>query len=295
MNTTTALYIFDKRQHFPYVRAMDIEPWLWRQWFKPYVSDITLHYFSSIFAVEYDANLPDCEFHPEKLIAFHCNTYEQAQRIKDVAFPEEENDGSTPAIHGPLRSQPWQLRDRYTRPFSIRAAHIIQSLFRVLFIALFYPQDGINGLRMPEELPEVKVQLILTGTTEGLSAPISFEELYGYHDQPGRAAVRFIMRLEQREVAASGGIFQPDVAKLRGWNWHRREANKLGWIEERDGNLDELTPRSCEWVNRNIFKKWVGKGAVTTMMHALNMHSKLNPFRGTEENWWWDRKLLPEK
>ncbi|KAI3342763.1 hypothetical protein F4824DRAFT_119030 [Ustulina deusta] len=44
-----------------------------------------------------------------------------------------------------------------------------------------------------------------------------------------------------------------------------------GWMEERDGNLGDLTPRSYEWVNRNIFKKWVGKGAVETMRHALGM------------------------
>ncbi|KAI3326405.1 hypothetical protein HD806DRAFT_405982 [Xylariaceae sp. AK1471] len=288
---------------------MDIEPWLWRQWLKPYVSDITLHYFSSIFAVKYNANLADSEFHSEKLVAFHCNIYEQARRIRDAAFPEEENDGSTPAIYGPLRSKPWSWKesDFRTTPFSGRAASVIQPLFRALFIALFYPQENINGLRTPEELPEVKVQLILTGTTEGLSAPISFEELRdealdgSYH--PGvtaittglGAAVHFIMRLEQREIVASGGVLQPDVAKLRGWNWHREEAKKLGWMEERDGNLNDLTPRSCEWVNRNIFKKWVGKGAVETMRYALNMHSMLNPLKkDSEENWWWDRKLLPE-
>jgi hypothetical protein len=66
---------------------------------------------SSIFAVEYDANLADCEFRSEKLVAFHCNIYEQAQRIRDAAFPEEENDGSTPAIYGPLRSQPWPRKE----------------------------------------------------------------------------------------------------------------------------------------------------------------------------------------
>ncbi|KAI1501709.1 hypothetical protein F5X99DRAFT_381440 [Biscogniauxia marginata] len=309
-NITTALYIFDKRQHFPYVRAMDIEPWLWRQWFKPYVSDITRHYFSSIFAVEYDANLADCEFHSEKLVAFHCNIYEQAQRIRDAAFPEEENDGSTPAIHGPLRSQPWLWKESNFQmwDFRRRAAYVIQPLFRALFIALFYPQGGIYGIRTPEQLLEVKVQLILTGTTEGLSAPISFEELRdealdgSYH--PGAtaitigldAAVRFIIRLEQREVAAAGGVFQPDVAKLRGWNRHREYAKKFGWIEERDGNLDDLTPRSCEWVNQNIFKKWVGEGAEKILKYALNEHSMLNPLReDSEENWWWDRKLLPEK
>ncbi|KAI1423977.1 hypothetical protein F5Y12DRAFT_754994 [Xylaria sp. FL1777] len=308
-NITTALYIFDSRQHFPYVYALDIEPWLWRQWFKPYVSDITLHYFSTIFAVQYDPNLPNCEFQPEKLIAFHCNTCEQAQRVIDTDFPVEENDGSMPVIHGPLRSEPWPgYESEYsTCPYRRRVFCVIQPLFRALFMALFYPQGNIKFHRTPEELPKVKVQLILTGITEGLSAPISFEELRdealdgSYY--PGATsittslgtAVRFIMRLEEREIAASGGSRQPDVTKLRCYNWHREEAKKLGWIEERDGNLDDLTPRSCEWVNRNIFKKWVGKGAIKTLNSALGIMSKLNPLKDSEENWWWDRKLLPEK
>ncbi|KAI0454269.1 hypothetical protein F5B21DRAFT_524931 [Xylaria acuta] len=292
VNTTTALYIFDKRQRFLYVCAMDIEPWLRRKWFKPYVFDITLHHFPSIFAVEYDVNLTDCEFYSEKFVAFHCNIYEQAQRIRDAAFPQE-NDGSTPVIYEPLRSQPWPWKEAgfCTAPFSRRARYVIQPLSRALFISPFYPQENINFLRTPE-----------------LSAPISFQELRdealdgSYY--PGAtaittglgAAVRFILRLEQREIAASGGVLQPNVVKLRGWNWHREKAKKLGWVEERDGSLDDLTPRGCEWVNRNIFKRWVGEGAVETLSYALNMHSMLNPLReDSEENWWWDRKLLLDK
>ncbi|KAI1746946.1 hypothetical protein F4782DRAFT_552853 [Xylaria castorea] len=307
LNTTTALYIFDERQHFPYIHAMGTESWLWRQWFKPYVSDITLHHFASIFTVQYDRNHADCKFNSEKLVAFHCNACEQAQRVKDTAYTGE-GDEPTLAFCGPLRSQPWPQEkcNFFSRTYSTKAAYTIQPLFQALFMALFYPQGDIDSPRTPEEIRAVKVQLILTGITEGLSAPISFEELEAealdqpYH--PGAtaittsldAAVRFIMRLEQREIAASGGILQPNVAKLRGWNQHREQAKKLGWIENRDGKLDDLTPRSCEWVNRDIFKTWVGKGALETLWCAMYM-SILNPLlEDSEENWWWDRKLLPK-
>lgn len=313
LNTTLALYLFDKRQNFPCIRAIDIESWLWRQWFKPYESDITLHNFYSIFAVEYDADLihTDLESHPDELVAFHCNSYEQAQRARDTVFREEANDGSMPAIHGPLRSWPWRLEDFYSpirpTPYSLRAARVIKPLFRAVFIALFYPQENVHLHRTPEQLRRVKVQLILTGMTEGLSAPISLKELEGealddsYY--PGataittslHAAVHFIIRLEEREIAAAGGIQQPDVAKLRGWDWHRKKAKELGWVEERDGKLDDLTPRSCEWVDQTIFKKWVGEGAIDTMKYALGWGTKLDPFRDDEENLWWDRKYLPEK
>ncbi|KAI0530086.1 hypothetical protein GGR58DRAFT_518749 [Xylaria digitata] len=292
INTTTAIYIFDKRQLFPYPCAMDIESWVWRQWFKPYVSNITLHHFSSIFTVEYDANLADYEFSSEKLVGFHCNNYEQAQRHRDATIPAEENDGSTPAICGPLRCLPWPwVNHSRTVPFSRRASLVIQPLFRAIFMALFYPQVHWY----PEDIPKIKVQLVLTGITEGLSAPISFEELRdetmhdSYHIGATTitttlgAAVPFLMRLEQREITASGGILQPDVAKVRGWNWHREEAKKLGWVEERDGNLDDLTPRSQEW------------GAEDTLAYALGTCSTLNPLKDSKENWWWDRDMLPEK
>ncbi|KAI1281031.1 hypothetical protein F5Y07DRAFT_396067 [Xylaria sp. FL0933] len=95
-------------------------------------------------------------------------------------------------------------------------------------------------------------------------------------------AACFPMRLEQREIAASGGVLQPDVAKLRKWNWHRRETWRFGWVEERDGSLDNLTPGGYEWINQEIFKKWMGEGVVRTVMRVMNGPSTLNPLNGSK-------------
>ncbi|KAI1437583.1 hypothetical protein GGR50DRAFT_692101 [Xylaria sp. CBS 124048] len=59
-------------------------------------------------------------------------------------------------------------------------------------------------------------------------------------------AVHFVVALEQREIAAGGGSFQPNVTNLCGWIRHWEEATELGWMEERDFRLDDLAPRS-QW------------------------------------------------
>ncbi|KAI1300582.1 hypothetical protein F5Y03DRAFT_363818 [Xylaria venustula] len=167
-------------------------------------------------------------------------------------MPTEENDGSTPTICGPLRSLPWPWKKHApgTLNSNWRARHVMQPIFRAIFMALFFRQE----FRYIENVPKTKVQLVLTGITEGLSAPISFEELReetdSYHvgattiTNTLGAAIPFLMRLEQREIAASGGIAQPDVTKLRGYNCHRARALKFGWVEARDGSLDDLTPEA---------------------------------------------------
>ncbi|KAI0521957.1 hypothetical protein F5B22DRAFT_511813 [Xylaria bambusicola] len=310
MNKSMALYIFDKRQRsYPHCGFPDIESWLWRQWFKPYESDLTLlHYFCEIFDVKYNTNLAEAEFSPEKLVAFHCNIYEQAQRRLDiwsntVASPDDEKDESV--IHGPLRAEPWPLKALdYVLDSIWRLTFAVRPLYRAIFIAL--SQDNMFQ-RTPLEVFEIKVQVVLTGMTEGLSAPISLDELRdeavdGSY-RPGATAittrlgvaVRFIMRLEEREKAANGGVFYPNVTKAGIHKWYRREAEKLGWDEKRDGSLDDLAPNSCEWVNRDIFKKWVGEGAEETLRFAFSGASRQqNLIEELEENWWWDRDMLPE-
>ncbi|KAI0817475.1 hypothetical protein GGR55DRAFT_620678 [Xylaria sp. FL0064] len=91
------------------------------------------------------------------------------------------------------------------------------------------------------------------------------------------------MRLEQREIAAFVASFSLTFTNLCGWNWHRRAAKRFGWIEERDGNLDDLTTRGHEWVNGEIFKKWTGERAVRILMHAMNGLSTVNPLKDSKE------------
>ncbi|KAJ2986313.1 hypothetical protein NUW58_g5088 [Xylaria curta] len=188
---------------------------------------------------------------------------------------------------------------------------IIQPLFRALFMVLVYP----DKLMIPTEprdmswVPNAKVQLILTGITEGLSAPISFDELREYsigtsYTSGGQTitttlsiATEFILHLEQREIAAFG--IQPNTCSLPADALRprlleiREKAKKLGWVEERDGSLDDLSPRSSEWVDRTIFPTWLGDGAIETLRTT---QYRIHDFTKTQytEDWWWNPQDLPD-
>lgn len=163
LNTITALYIFDHRQQFPYVRARDLETWLWRKWFQPYITDIELNRsFVKIFAVEYKT----LYIRLGSLISLHCGVCEQSERYKDVLCPKKGRH-SRPSISGPLRAFPWgdphvnENADKYLQ-------HIyIQPLFRALFMVFVYPEEQTPGPKDIGWVSRAQVQLILTGIMEG--------------------------------------------------------------------------------------------------------------------------------
>ncbi|KAI2621350.1 hypothetical protein GGS21DRAFT_536059 [Xylaria nigripes] len=154
-------------------------------------------------ALELIRNRNDHEFGTENLIALYCNVCAQRQRLRDSTLSKEERNESAPAAPGPVRSRTWSWRNSDVPPVLLDrpAAYAMQPLFGALFtIALFYANT--------------KVQLVLTGITEGLSAPISFEELRdealedSYHPAAKTimislsAAVKFIMRLKSLDREA---------------------------------------------------------------------------------------------
>ncbi|TRX91477.1 hypothetical protein FHL15_007701 [Xylaria flabelliformis] len=308
-NTMTALYVLDDRQRFPYVDAMDIETWFWRQWFHPYTTELELgRSFVQIFAVDYNtSNLKGSDIRPDDLISLHCDICEQSERFKE-AICTNRGPNSPPSMSGPLRGLPWP--HSWNDKIESCGYTFIQPLFRALFMVLVYPKEQMPLPKDSRWVAQAQVQLVLTGITDGLSAPIRFDEILEYATgnayTPGNQtitttldiATKFILRLEQREVAAFG--VQPNICSLNPTTpyllAYRKEAKKLGWIEERDGRLDELSPRSSEWVDRTLFPKWFGRGALQTMEYALELRKYrkwLEPEQYTKD-WWWNRQDLPE-
>ncbi|KAI0546691.1 hypothetical protein F4679DRAFT_403432 [Xylaria curta] len=314
-NTTIGLYILDEGQRFPYSRAIPLEAWLWRQWFKPYSTDIEAERtFVRIFAAKYDIKgYKGLDAKLDDLINVHCNVCEQSERLRDIACLEAGPD-LLPLMNGPLRRPHWgHINARVAKDEHWRHTLLIQPLFRAIFMVLMQPDDSTiprpRGIRW---IADVQVRLILTGITEGLSAPISLEEIREYSkgtpyisgDQTITTtldvATKFILRLEQREINAFG--IKPNLRRLitkisPPWILEYREKAKLlGWVEERDGRLDKLSPRSSEWVNRIIFPKWLGNGALKTMHRTRDLledrrHQDPEPYT---EDWWWDPEELPE-
>ena len=287
-NTTMGLYIFDDRQRFPYNCALALEAWLWRQWFRPYTTDIEAERtFVKIFAAKYDfESFEGSDAQLDDLINVHCNVCEQSERLRDIACFEAGPD-LLPLTSGPLRGPLWgRLDAEEAKDESWRHILVMQTLFRAMFMVLIPPDTAVSRHRGMKWIADLQVRLILTGYTEGLSAPISFEEIREYSQGtpyvPGDqtitttldVATRFILRLEQREIDAFG--VQPNLCRLIAdlsppWILdYREKAEMLGWVEERDGKLDELSPRSSEWVDRKIFPKWLGEGAIATSTLFMN-------------------------
>ncbi|RYC60178.1 hypothetical protein CHU98_g6025 [Xylaria longipes] len=287
INTMTALYILDDQQRFPYINALDIEAWFWRQWFRPYTTDIELdRSFVQIFALGYETSImKGSDIRSDGLISLHSDICEQSERFKEAP------------------------------------------LFRALFMVLVYPKEQMPWPEDIRWVAQAQVQLILTGITDGLSAPICFDEIQEYSTgnsyTPGSQtitttldiATKFILRLEQREVAAFGvtRIYcQDSVPSKESEYWillgasslsptpsyllrYREEAKKLGWVEERDGSLDDLSPISSEWVDQALFPKWFGRGALETLRYSVDIMRKQRkwPEQYTKD-WWWNHQDLPE-
>ncbi|KAJ8132560.1 hypothetical protein O1611_g1065 [Lasiodiplodia mahajangana] len=255
LNTTVALYVSEYlQQRFSHNVAINPGSWLWRRWFQPYITDLELdRAFVKIFILGHrkiDYNGPETQ--TQSLIGLHCNVCEQSERMRDVACLEESpGSDSRPLTSGPLRSLPWEGRPASEARGKLRrSTRLLQPLFRAVFMVCLDSDTDITWPTDHSQIAGLRAQLILTGITEGLSAPISFEEIQAYSIRteapymPGDQtiittldiATKFISRLEQREIAAFG--IQPDICSLItniSSSWIMRyleEASARGWIEE---------------------------------------------------------------
>ncbi|KAI1378699.1 hypothetical protein F4677DRAFT_376163 [Hypoxylon crocopeplum] len=297
-NKSTALYIFDSHQLFPYKGAMAIDVWLYRRWFRPYITDIEFNrYFAKVFAVQYDARSSHKIHNVDELIALHCNVCEQSSRAADAAGQRDSTQSPIEPTKGPLRLKQWDFScSTYSEKELVRKdwrrTHILQPLFRAVFMVLVpnpHPWKPWLVDRV-KDVAKLKVQLVLTDHTEGLSGPIEFpSSLMDYKlaasDGPGyrtvtttfERATDFIMQLEQREMAAFG--IQPEIRRLdpestRFWQCEAEwleHARRLGWDEERDGALDKVSERSSTWLDSRRFPLWTGDGAEEALTLAQKM------------------------
>lgn len=82
LNTMTALYVLDDRQRSPYIDAMDIETWFWRQSFRPYTTEIELgRSFVQIFALKYEtSSMVSSDIRSDGLISLPVNSRKGTKR-----------------------------------------------------------------------------------------------------------------------------------------------------------------------------------------------------------------------
>lgn len=215
-NKTTAFYIIDPFESDTRTRTLPIDTWLFRKWFRPYKTDISYgNYFAKIFPVTTEQRSMDID--TKDLIDLHFNVCEQSQRYVESTFMLHQ--GRARPQHYPLRGSTWSFfaeknDERIDGDFFLRSA-IFKPLFRALFVVVI-DYRGWTRMKRLEDVADLKVRIVLTGVTDGLSAPIDFDSISSSDPEyfPGlkeitttmKIAYSFISYLEHREFMAHGSL-----------------------------------------------------------------------------------------
>ncbi|KAF5005559.1 hypothetical protein FDECE_8011 [Fusarium decemcellulare] len=237
-NKTVPIYLLhsdEEKRGLAALILMVIHNSIYRKWFRPYRSDIEYGQFV--------AKVINCCGQPH---------------TKD----EDSAVGLAMRMHTTINTC---LDSIQALPF-----YTTRPLFRAMAIVI--PGQNYHTCGVVSRIATVSVLIVLTGETEGLSAPISFDSIADRAEVVtvgGKAGVRtdlgtaisFVMFLEEREDAFFGP--QPDPvastahAETGRWVYEGEQswAEALGWYNE------PLVGPSSRWVDGEKYPDWTGGGA----------------------------------
>ncbi|KAM5363912.1 hypothetical protein ACJZ2D_011764 [Fusarium nematophilum] len=241
-NKTVPIYILKSNTVGQVLILMVLQNYLYRRWFSPYRTDIEYDQF--IAKVLYCSKQPDTQGE-EAAVDLAMSMHNTICLRLDNTVPYSE----------PLLEQYYEIRP----------------LFRA--IAIIIQGKDYPSCAAVSRVAEISVLIILTGQTDGLSAPITFDSIADGAEiltLGGKTAARtslgtaigFVMGLEEREDAAFGPKPDPVASTARGeiaealYEHQQFTAEKLGWGEQR------LTGPSSKWVSLIRYPKWTGNGAL---------------------------------
>ncbi|KAK6220677.1 hypothetical protein LQW54_001868 [Pestalotiopsis sp. IQ-011] len=290
-NKTTAFYVIDPFESDTRMRTLPIDTWLFRKWFRPYKTDISYgNYFAKIFPATTEQRSMDID--TKDLIDLHFNVCEQSQRyvestfmLKNVRFKPKHFPQ-----HFTLRGSAWSFDDgendeRIDGDFFLRSA-VLKPLFRALFVVVIDYRGAIKMKRL-EDVADLKVRLVLTGVTDGLSGPIDFDSISSSDPEyfPGlneisttmKIAYSFISYLEHRESMAHGSLQNhlelTDDDRVRYAQILLKKVATDGVyplataLSDREVASAILRP-SHSWVDTDKVPFWCGKGAEATLQYT---------------------------
>lgn len=197
-----------------------LDPWLSRHWLKPYESDIEhSRYIAKSITFRHhtrdiEPTLADIsQFHQKFIRSFSSDTFRGVT-------PEMLRRLSVPPVPTPSGQPPDDLYMTLSR------THAIHPLFKSLFMVIHQTKVSTRERFTVEEIDNLPVSLVYTGSSEGLSRPISLHSLHcngqdsDGHEISGmfvcsggtnlKSAIRFIMNLE----SGKRGPGEEDRARL---------------------------------------------------------------------------------
>jgi hypothetical protein len=273
------IYILPGRQKTRYDLQLlyaVLHNYVYRTWFQPYKSEIDWGQFlAQVIAINPSSPLllPKTPANAAQFAATMsraiCTRVETVQRKVGVRGDEL---GEIPFGEVLLLQQ--ELGFGHWEPIRCRKFLSLQPLFRAVAIVIRIRDYSIA---VPD-IAEIPVLLVLMGVEEGLSAPITLDSIthdgtHKHHRVDGSiqavetslaTAVRFVMDLEKREVAAFGPNPDPEQtckeprrSRLLG----SHEA--LSWATHHGQEEQEEAPEgpSSSRVDTKIYQEWTGAGA----------------------------------
>ncbi|EEU41306.1 uncharacterized protein NECHADRAFT_83239 [Fusarium vanettenii 77-13-4] len=219
-NKSTAIYLLDpQRQGSDLLNGIwkFVDIWLYRQWFKPYETDIEYgRYVGKSISLGWDTDTARPTL--TDIAGFHTNLCQDLSADIFSRLPDDllEVRGLSSPTNA---SEKWQ-DGKGDRLVALSRRYILQPLFKAVFIVLDQTMGPTEGPLTPNDIGDIPVSLVRTGCTEGLSSPISFDAIHhdqrvflGFGNSDGtidsvqttlKAAIQFIIGLENREMAAFG-------------------------------------------------------------------------------------------
>ncbi|RSL52422.1 hypothetical protein CEP53_008098 [Fusarium sp. AF-6] len=281
-NKSTAIYLLDpQRQGSDLLNGIwkFVDIWLYRQWFKPYKTDIEYgRYVAKSVSLGWGTDTA----RPTLTDIAGLNTNLCQELSADVLrrLPDD-------LLYSTKASEKWQdSKDELLVAFSQR--YILQPLFKAVFIVLDQTLGPTEGPLTSDDIGNIPVSLVRTGCTEGLSGRNS-EGTIDSVQTTLKTAIQFIIGLEKRKMAAIG--MRPSPYLLDNSIDLEKEARDLGWDQSIHGELPLDLPTST-WVDTSHYQEWTGAGA---HYHAGLAHVAIRFLTTTRRNyplqndWWWDR------
>lgn len=267
-NKSVPLYaLVDDRWH---LLAITLHNYIYRRWFRPYRSELEYDQFICKLIKLFPHNVGP-EPIIESILSFNKRLPEQVEACRPVY------DAAEPGTSDPAGTGLWLLKDHQN--------YQIRPLFRALLIFV----DPKNyHLEDSTTVGDMRVTLVRTGIEEGLSAPIPFHTIQQYAetvDSPDvvtttlRAAIDFVIALEDRERAASTSTPVPPASYLRKWKAEfgdqepvRYPSSKLvsdenasewGWF----GDSEDYDSRCMSGIERRIRGQFMNREEVYKGLH----------------------------
>ncbi|KAF5020443.1 hypothetical protein F66182_7522 [Fusarium sp. NRRL 66182] len=239
-NKTVPIFLLagdDERRGIAHLLLITLHNHIYRKWFRPYRTDI-----------------------------------ERGQFIAKLIYCHDQPDTSDDSAAVDLVMRMRTMINTQLRSIRPPQFYAISPLMKALSIIV--PGQNYHSCDVMSNLGSMRVLVLVTGETEGLSGPISFDSIADRAERVtinGMSAVKtdldtaigFTTELEEREVAAFGP--QPDpVAASTGndpesddalYHYQQIIAARLGW------KYGPLIGPSSRWVDMERYPEWTGGGA----------------------------------